>query len=205
MTEMMASRGGDVRLRLLDRRFLATMVCEVVSEADGLSVDEVAGRMSPTVEVSLDGEDGSRPFWDVRAFVSVPDGDGDRLIEVVVTVHEEFLPADRTRSIVSRAMSSGFGLLADELGMELSGEAERRAGKTYNIWLCVDAAHEVGSGIARYSLAPVCGSDDFGADAREYDLLSTVVVTIGRGVHSGDALLSELEGIVGREKNDREK
>lgn len=186
---------GAIRARLLDMHVLSEVVHGAVDEVRGMSSEEVASRILPTVEVSLACGRGGRPFWDVRAFVSVPDGNGNRMVEVIIALVEDFLPLGDVPSLVDRAVASGFGLLADELEDELSGAGKRAASKTYNVWMCVNAAHEVGSSMSAYQLEPVRVTGGDMPKRKEYDLLSTVIVTVGQGCHSDDGLLSLLEGM----------
>ena len=210
---------------LAEKIVLAWIMKESLDEYRGCDVNEIAARyiegepQVSTVAVSVDetnadgrihgisGEDAtlteSKSLYDVRFMALTPDtGEQVRLIINVEAQDRN----DPGYPLTKRAIYYCSRMISAQYGVEFTNSEYGKIKKVYSIWVCLNSSEERRNTITRYSLQEDNLFGTVKEPARNYDLMSVVMICLGKEQSSVDnRLLQMLNTLFGTESGTAEK
>ena len=210
---------------LAEKIILAWIMKESLDEYRDCDVNEIAARyiegepqvgtvlVSPD-ETNTDGrihgistEDTSltesKSIYDVRFLALTPDtGEQVRLI-INVEAQDRSNPG---YAVTKRGIYYGSRMISTQRGVEFLHSDYDQIKKVYSIWVCLNSAEDRENTITRYSIREDNLVGSVKEDPRNYDLLSVVMICLGREQSGIDnALLDMLNVLFGTESNAERK
>ena len=141
--------------------------------------DKIEGK--PTADKS---QRDSTVYFDIR-FIAVLPSDGSR-IEILINceIQNNDTPG---YPIPKRGIYYTARMISSQRGTIFKDQEYGKIKKVVSIWLCEDTADARSDTINRYSFTEECLRGDFQEEKKDYDLMTVVVLRLGRkGENSGD-------------------
>ena len=184
--------------RVLSERFiLAWIMKSCLEEYRDCSVREIAEKYiegqpqvsaipvlpdeSGTVIHGLDTEDKSihegTVTYDIRFRAIVPGTEDVIALIVNVEAQNDYYPG---YPILKRGIYYGSRMISSQYGREFTGSHYEKIKKVYSIWICMDPPKRKENTINRYRLVEERLVGESIEPAKDYDLLSVVMICLGR-------------------------
>ncbi|MBQ6206775.1 MAG: hypothetical protein IJK52_06805 [Oscillospiraceae bacterium] len=206
--------------RLLSEKIvLAWILKRCVKEFENYEASEIAERFiegQPQVSsVPLAGSviqglsqesassDEGRAFFDIYFSAVVPGA--DEIVQLIINVEAQnkFYPG---YPLLKRGVFYAGRMISAQDGTVFAKSHYEKLRKVYSIWICVNPPKKRENTITRYHIAEENLLGAVREDERNYDLLSVVMVCLGRAdADGGDALLKLLGTLLSRDTRPEEK
>ena len=140
--------------------------------------------------------------YDIRFYAVVPvSGEKIRLI-VNIEAQNDFYPG---YPIIKRAIYYCSRMISSQYGTEFTESHYEKIRKVYSIWICLKPPRNRKNSINRYSIREEILTGGVSENARDYDLLTVIMICLGDSGDDASGILKLLEVLLSSERGADEK
>lgn len=198
LTDLQAQYDAACKRLLSEKILLAWIMRACLEEYQGCDVNEIAEKyIEGTPEIgtaAVNPDETNQPkirganiedktmtegtvFFDIRFFAIAPSS--NELIRLIVNIEAQSRQ-DLLYALIRRAIFYCCRMISSQYGTEFQTMQYQKIKKVYSVWLCFDSSESCKNSITKYRITEETVIGDVREDKADYDLLTVVIVRLGK-------------------------